>query len=393
MKSIWKIHNDKIVYAIRLLWWLRFTLPIWFFFYTQYLWVSVSLSTFIAVLSVWVAMVFEIPTWTWADKYGRKRIYMIGMVIQMIAFLPLLLTKDILVITMWVAIYWFWWALISWTLGPLVFDWYQSMKEEFKYKKFTRLSSSLVFWWRAVATIIWWRLFTLNPLYPYFWVLLLKLIQLLLANFLYESDVSYQEKEIPIKDYIVQWWKYLTSSYHLNTILIWITLGHLFASILWWLYQPFLEFNDRSITHIWWFYALVSVISMVWSYATKYFYNDSISEKLLTVIYIVLIIFTLINFLYLDWYRVLVWVIGIQLAFGMHNPVTDNVINHHIPSSHRATANSIYSLLNSSWWFVWWSVCGLLATYLWFTWVWIVLLIAISVLLIVVLMRRKKSVL
>jgi hypothetical protein len=195
------------------------------------------------------------------------------------------------------------------------------------------------------------------------------------VTFLYEWKIHRNIEEIPMSTFIKQWRKYLTSSYWLNTILFWFILWNFFWSVVWWLYQPFLADNGLSIQQIWWFYAWVSLVSMIWSYTTKYFYNDTISEKLLSGIYLSLVILTLISFIFLDGYWIFIWVILMQLAFGMHNPITNNAINNHIPSSHRSTANSIFSLLDSTWWFFGGSLCWIFLTILWFNWVWIAMLL------------------
>jgi MFS family permease len=390
VSEIWKNYNDKIAYAIRFLWWLNFILPIRFFFYTQYLWVSVALSTVILLISTWVWMLFEIPTGTWADKYGRKKIFLIGSAIKLLWLIPLVITKSIVVIVIWSVVWWFGGALVSWTLGPLIYDWFKSIGQKNEYKKYTRRWSMLVFGWRAVATIVWWRLFTLNPLYPYYGIIITKILAILLAASLYEWENVIYVEEIPMGTFIKQWRKHLTSSYWLNTILIWFILWNFFWSVVWWLYQPFLTDNGLSIQQIWWFYAWASLISMTWSYTTKYFYTDTISEKLLAGIYLALVCLTLISFIFVDGYWIFLWVILVQLSFGMHTPITNNAINHHIPSSHRSTANSIFSLLDSTWWFFGWSLCWIFLTTLWFDGVWIAMLLWSSLTLLYVLIRKKS---
>lgn len=388
---LWKKYNDYIAYGIRLLWWLRFTLPIRFFFYTQYLWFSVSLSTFMAVLWTWVSMLFEVPTGTWADKYGRKPVLILWMSLSIIWFLPYILTKDIRVLVMWSIIWGIWSAIISWCLWSLIYDWYKWKWEVNKYKDYTRLSSSMVFIWRSLATIIWWWLFVQNPLYPYYALLVCMILQWLLSLILYEPPYEKEMQELSTKQYIIDWRKYLTSSYSLNTILLWFSIWYFFASLIWWLYQPFMEYNWLNIEQISWFYAWASFISFLWSYATKHRYKEEYSETKITVGYLLLIVLTWFSFLLLEWYGIYIWIIFIQIAFWAHNPIVINAINHTIPSSHRATANSIHSLIDSGWWFLWWGICWLMATYLWYSWTWLLVVLSCLWLVGMMVVRWKKK--
>lgn len=203
--------------------------------------------------------------------------------------------------------------------------------------------------------------------------------------------MSHEYTEVSTFQFIKQGWWYLTSSYALNTVLLWFVIWYFFWSIIWWLYQPFLDVNGLSIQQIWRFFAGASFISMLWSYITKYLYKRPWIEYRLTVTYLVLISLTFVAFILFESWWILTGVVLVQLAFGMQSPIKNNAINQHIPSSHRATANSIFSLLDSSWWFIGWSVCGYLLTQLWFDGVWSVMLVWNIILTWYIFSRKKNT--
>ena len=367
---IGKQYNDMIAYAIRFLWWLRFTLPIWFFFYTQYLWFSVELSTFMAVLWVWVSILFEVPTGTRADKYWRKKVYLRWLTLSIIWFIPYLVTKNFIVLVIWHILWWIWGAIISWCLSSLIYDRYQSFWEEKRYKEYSRISSSLVFIGRGIATIIWSRMFIIHPLYPYIALMCCMVFQRILWQILYEPEIDYNIDKRDMWAYIRDWWKHLIASYSLNTLIVWFSIWYFFGSLIRWLYQPFLEDNQITIQQIGLFYAVASFISFIWSYLTKHWYKKSTNKGILTLIYLWMIALCSLSFLLFEWYRIFVGVIFIQLAFWSHVPITSNAINELIPSSHRATVNSIHGIIDTAWRFIGGSICWILLTRIWFDRIW-----------------------
>jgi MFS family permease len=61
-----------------------FISPIWTFFFTSYHNFSFSSAVFLTVLTGIANFIFEIPSGSWADRFGRKRIYILGVVLMII---------------------------------------------------------------------------------------------------------------------------------------------------------------------------------------------------------------------------------------------------------------------------------------------------------------------
>lgn len=76
--------NIKIYYITEFLNALVFSIPIWTFFFTLHLGFSMGWAVFIGTLGGFMNFLFEIPTGSWADRYGRKKLYITGLIISII---------------------------------------------------------------------------------------------------------------------------------------------------------------------------------------------------------------------------------------------------------------------------------------------------------------------
>ena len=76
--------NIKIYYITEFLGALVFSTPIWTFFFTLHLGFSMGWAVFITTLGGFMNFLFEIPTGSWADRFGRKKLYITGLFIGII---------------------------------------------------------------------------------------------------------------------------------------------------------------------------------------------------------------------------------------------------------------------------------------------------------------------
>lgn len=69
--------NIRIYYLASFLGALAFYTPVWNFFFTLHLHFSTGWAVLITTLVGFSSFLFEIPTGSWADRFGRKRLYII----------------------------------------------------------------------------------------------------------------------------------------------------------------------------------------------------------------------------------------------------------------------------------------------------------------------------
>jgi MFS family permease len=73
--------NILIYYSTEFLGALTFGLPISTFFFTLHLGFNMGWAIFITALTGLTSFLFEVPTGSWADRFGRKRMYIAGLII------------------------------------------------------------------------------------------------------------------------------------------------------------------------------------------------------------------------------------------------------------------------------------------------------------------------
>ncbi|MBD3280073.1 MFS transporter, partial [Candidatus Dojkabacteria bacterium] len=56
----------------------QFALPVWAFYGTEYLELSFSQVAMLVSLASFVRVILEVPTGSWADRFGRKKIFVVG---------------------------------------------------------------------------------------------------------------------------------------------------------------------------------------------------------------------------------------------------------------------------------------------------------------------------
>lgn len=114
--------NIKIYYLSGFLGALVFSTPIWNFFFTQHLHFSTGWAIFIATLVGLTSFLFEIPTGSWADRFGRKRLYIVGLITEIVGTSFYLWADDTYLFVISAIITGLGYALMSGNIEALVHD-------------------------------------------------------------------------------------------------------------------------------------------------------------------------------------------------------------------------------------------------------------------------------
>ena len=371
-------HNERIWYINAFVSGLYFLLPVRFFFFTQELWFSVEFAAVVSVIDLWVMTLLEIPTWTRADKYWRKRMFILWNILMTLGLFPYVLTTNPVVIIAWVVLTWGWMALQSWTFDPMVFEEFKANNDEASYKRYTRRDHVILFGSRMIGCVVWAYLYTINPLYAYYWAICTFWISVLLWCLVKELPYEKELTRTSLREYTIDWRNHLTGSSILRTLLTVFIGTYIAWNMMRTLYQYFFDQLWTSILLIWVIYAWLNLFSMLWSKTTKYFYTWVQSLPTIYRIVFILVAVGLAIIGFVPWLWIIAWVVCFQMYFWMYNPVVFDVVQQQIPTTHRSTSMSILSCMDSLAATIASSLAWVLVVWLWQSWLSVVLLVLVG---------------
>lgn len=380
---LWKTHNKLLWYIISFLTNLMFIMPIWVFFFTDHLGLTYGQASTIWVIGLVTAMIFEVPSGTWADRWGKKRMLISGGVIMFLTSCTFIWTKNLYILILSQLMMGVWMAMKSWCLTPLVYDRYQENWSTEIFSEYTRVSNMMSFLWRAVATVVWWYLYFIDPFYPLYAFLGATLVLIAFFTLLYEppviNSVYAEPKNIWTIDYMVEWRKQLRLADWWQVLkLILLFMGaFFFANMLRFTYQPLFESWWFSSLYIWYAYAIGSLLSLFGAWSVKYIPTIKTPQSFLTLFLVVVSLVWWLLFLlnWLDWFWLWLVLCLMQFSFWWRLAVMEDYINQAVRSEERSTINSMMSFSTSFQVFF----AGIVVWYVypsfWFSWVFMSLLL------------------
>lgn len=337
--------NILIFYITGFLLQLTFTSSIWTFFLTLFHNFSYSQALFILLFSSLVSTFFEIPSWAWADRYWRKRFYILWTSLLFIDSLIWIFAKDFWLFCISGFILWIWYALSSWNIPALIHDGLEKSWNEENFKDIVANSSVYKFFARFLAAIWAWFLFTIDPLYPVILTSISVWIGLFISLFLSQPQQQLSKKNNNWLQITASLKTIKLSKYLMTIIVIFVSLWGL-TNVYWFTYQPYFTELWFSIKEIWIIFAAIALLSAFWSFIIKglqdkHTYYNLILWSLITVL-ISAFCYTTFNV-----YIAFIWFILISIQFGTLMPLAQNMIIKVAPKDQKSSILSIYNL-----WFV-----------------------------------------
>jgi len=157
--------NIYLFYIIKFLSACIFTTAIWTFFFTSYLNFSFSTALNLILLSGLVSSTFEIPSWAWADKFWRKKMYFLWTLLIIFWFSIWIFAENIYWYVLSAILQWIGFSIGSWNLEALIHDNLEIENKEKDFKNIQANAYSYIFLWRAFSSLLAWFLFVINPLF------------------------------------------------------------------------------------------------------------------------------------------------------------------------------------------------------------------------------------
>ncbi len=187
-------NNILLFYIINFFEACMFMIPIWYFFFVNYLnfwiWDAILINTF----SWMIAMLFEVHSWWWADRFGRKKIYIFWLLLWIIWFSFYLWAGEVYLLLIASFFLGLWYALTSWNLEALIHD---NLEEEWKVSEYNKIQSNqyiTLFSWRAISSLLWGYLFFYNEYLPIFATIICYIIAIILVFSYIRLSKNYQKK-------------------------------------------------------------------------------------------------------------------------------------------------------------------------------------------------------
>lgn len=143
-----------------------FIIPIRYFFFVNYLNFWIWNAILINTISWLFTLIFEVHSWSWADRLWRKKIYLLWLMFTFFGFSFHLWATDVYLFLISAFFIGSWYAFTSWNLEALIHDDLDLQWKESEYHKIQSNQYIILFIWRALSSLIAWYLYFYNEFLP-----------------------------------------------------------------------------------------------------------------------------------------------------------------------------------------------------------------------------------
>ncbi len=339
--------NINIFYLVNFLEACIFTTSIWAFFFTSYLNFSFSTALSITILSGIISFIFEIPSGAWADKYWRKKLYLLWLFLMIFSFSIWIFANSIYLFIISAILNWIWFAITSGNLEAIIHD---NLEIENKEKDFKDIQANAYIWifsWRSFSSILAWYLFVINPLFPVYGTIIAYFITIILIFFINDKWQQFNNK-ISSKNHIKDSIIFIYNNSFLFHFIIILALISSFGNIYWYTYQPYFNEIWFNIENIWILFAITWIFSAIWAYIIKKIQNI-FSEIQIIYLMLSLLLLSAIFILSFNLVWAILWVICISIMFWFVMSFANNVLMKKSPKTKKSTILSIFSFTITIW--------------------------------------------
>lgn len=331
-----------------------FTVPIWYFFFVNFLkfwiWNAILLKT----ISWFISLLFEVHSWWWADRFGRKKIYILWLIFWIIWYSFYLWTWNLILFFISSWFIWIWYAFTSWSLEALIHD---NLEEVWKIEMYNNVQSNqyiMIYIWRAISSLIAWYLFYYNEYLPFIATIICYLIAVIFV-LLIKSPKQELSTETSNFKHIMKALIYIKNNSNMLFIIIFLWFFYSWIwNIYWFTYQPYLEQIWIKIKDIWIIYFLISFFSAFWSYLIKNLNSKFSTFKILNIMYI-FFIFVTFMFAYINNIFWVLPILFVSILFWFITILWNTYLIKLSPKTHKSTILSIFAFSRTIWYFVFWT--------------------------------------
>jgi predicted MFS family arabinose efflux permease len=346
---------------------------------------AIFLITFSSIISAF----FEVLSWAWADRFWRKKLFLIWIFLVIIELLFWLFTKNFYFFILSEVTAWIWSAIMSGNLEALVHDKLEEEWKENEFKNITANSYTAIFIWRALATSVSGFLFILNPVLPVLLTLVSYIIIFLLTLNLDEPKQILSEHKdnfSHLKETLnfLKWQKVLV----IFMLILWILSG--LWNIYYFTQQPYYKWIWFDIEHVWLLFALWAIFSAIWSNIFKKISNKLDDKQILNIMLVMIFWSSILFSLFSKIWAILALII-ISIMFWFIMTFWNNFIIWKTPKNQKSTILSVFSLMITIWYSFFNIILSLIIDELWIFNIYLVNIFLIILLIIFNLFTFNKS--
>jgi len=332
--------NIDIMFIKSFLGGLMFFLPILALYYEKTLFSLVNVALIFAISEISI-VIFEVPTGSIADLFGRKKTIIASQSLALIALVFLYIGGNIFMFIIYAIINSLARSLNSGTGEALLYDTLKNEKKEKYYKKAIGIIPGLWSVGAAIGSIVGGYLATVSLNLPILLTFIPFSIVFILIFFLREPNYK-KENHKNVFKHIINASKIVIKNKQIILLFIGGFLFFAFSETIHQFKPIFYEFKNIPLPYFGYISALVFGLG-----ALGHFLSHDVSERIgnkktlmLVVIFsgIFIILSTFTNWIYAG-----VLIAIASFSFGLHNPVMNHLLNIEIKSANRAT---IISMLN-----------------------------------------------
>ncbi|NVP17930.1 MFS transporter [Candidatus Gracilibacteria bacterium] len=332
----------KFYYVVQFLSACIFTTAIWSFFLTSFNTFSFSIATFLIILSGIISFLFEAPSGYLADKYGRKKVYLLGTIFILISFLLWIFSKDIYVFIISSILNGIGFAITSGNLEAIIHDNLVLNGKEEDFKDIQSNGYTYLFFGRAFSSFFAGYLFVINPFYPVYASIFSYLIIIFFLFFINDKGQE-KEKNNNMKEHIFSGLKYIYNDKIILNIILILVFVSSFGNIFWFTYQPYFKQIGFSIENIGILFSITGLLSGFGAFLIKKL-QDKYQSKYILLLIVLLLFLSSLLFLSFNYYLGILGLIMISIMFGFIMSFGNTVLLKKSPKNLKSTILSLFSL-------------------------------------------------
>jgi MFS family permease len=338
-----KSKNIPLMYTIDFLGGLMFFLPVLALYFEQGLFSIKNVGIIFSIEAISVA-IFEIPTGVLSDRLGRKKTYTATYIAILIALCFLLIGGSMIMFASYAIFSGLAMALASGNSQSLLYD---SLAKEKKEKYYKKAIGTLYAVWplgAAFGSIIGGYMAHTSLTTPIVYTFVPITIAIILTLFLDEPK-GHKTEDGSIYHHIGNSIKTILNNNQLSLLILgWLLLMSLGEGMN--LLKPiFLEFKEVPIAHFGYVFAAIFILSAI-SHYIGHDLSERFGNKRTLIVCLLLSPILIIASTMMHGYVAAIFLILPSILFGIRNTIIDYLYNRAIPSSHRATINSINSFVS-----------------------------------------------
>jgi MFS family permease len=319
---------------------INFTRPIWQLFYTIQLGLTLTQAMILSMTTWIVSALANIPTGVLADKYGRVKLYRIGLMIEIICILPFFITNNFYILLLFSVIGGIGASMLSGSLDANVMDSYDNASISKKeYAKFISNHTISRYFGRIVSATAGSLLYIVNAFLPIAMNILAAIIALI-GSFRIKEIRQEISSEKTHYEFTKEVFRYVLDnrllSHYLITVLIISVTSEGFGSA----FQSYFVLRDVPVVLFGVLYSLLAFSSAVGAFAYRKIYENVSWQQISALALLLTIIGLMLSRIDYVLMPFIIMVLS-GFSFGINSPVSRMVIKENTRSKYRSTVSSV----------------------------------------------------